>query len=37
VTGFEGNNPIIVSGNNNRKVREGVYPVSRLIAYVSGA
>lgn len=37
VTGFEGKNPIIVSGNNNRKVGEGVYPVSRLIAYVSGS
>jgi hypothetical protein len=37
VTGFEGNNPIIVSGNHNRLVREGVYPARLVIAYVSGA
>jgi uncharacterized protein (TIGR02594 family) len=37
VTGFEGNNPIIVSGNDNRLVREGVHPARLVIAYVSGA
>ncbi len=36
VTGFEGNNPIIVSGNHTRRVGEGVYPARLVIAYVSG-
>jgi len=36
VTGFEGNNPIIVSGNHNRRVGEGVYPARLVLAYVSG-
>jgi uncharacterized protein (TIGR02594 family) len=27
-------NPIIISGNHNRKVAESVYPRSRIIAYV---
>jgi uncharacterized protein (TIGR02594 family) len=35
VTGFdEHGNPTIISGNHNRVVGEGVYPRSRVIAYV---
>jgi uncharacterized protein (TIGR02594 family) len=35
VTGFdEHGNPSIISGNHNRVVGEGVYPRSRVIAYV---
>lgn len=36
VSGFDrSGNPIIVSGNNRGAVREGAYPASRVIAYVS--
>jgi uncharacterized protein (TIGR02594 family) len=36
VTGFDGRgNPIIVSGNHNHRVGEGVYSASRVRAYVS--
>jgi len=35
VSGVDANgNPIIVSGNHNKKVAESVYPKSRVIAYV---
>ena len=35
VSGVDANgNPIIVSGNHNKKVAESVYPKSRIIAYV---
>lgn len=35
VSGFDANgNPVIVSGNHNHRVGEGVYPRSRIIAYV---
>ena len=35
VTGVDPHgNPIIISGNHNRRVGEGVYPRSRVIAYV---
>ena len=38
VTGFDANgNPIVISGNHNNRVDEGVYPRSRVIAYVSGS
>lgn len=37
VSGFDDEgNPIIISGNHGRRVGEGVYPKSRVIAYVSG-
>lgn len=35
VSGFKGENPIVISGNHNRVVGEGVYPKSRVIAYVA--
>ncbi len=36
VSGFDSSgNPIIVSGNNRGAVREGAYPASRVITYVS--
>jgi uncharacterized protein (TIGR02594 family) len=36
VSGFDGRgNPIIVSGNHNRRVGEGVYPRGRVVAWVS--
>lgn len=36
VTAIDANgNPTVISGNHNRKVGEGVYPASRIIAYVS--
>jgi uncharacterized protein (TIGR02594 family) len=36
VSGFDGSgNPIIISGNHNRRVGEAVYPKSRVIAYVT--
>lgn len=36
VTGIDANgNPIILSGNHNHRVGTGVYPKSRVIAYVS--
>src|SRR5664279_2906093 len=35
VSGIDANgNPIIISGNHGRRVGEGVYPRSRVIAYV---
>jgi len=35
VTGVDGQgNPIIISGNHNNRVGEGIYPRSRVIAYV---
>jgi uncharacterized protein (TIGR02594 family) len=35
VSGFDGaGNPIIISGNHNRRVAESVYPKGRVIAYV---
>jgi uncharacterized protein (TIGR02594 family) len=35
VSGVDANgNPILVSGNHNKKVAETVYPKSRVIAYV---
>lgn len=38
VTGFDANgNPIVVSGNHNNTVGEGVYPRSRVIAYVGAS
>jgi uncharacterized protein (TIGR02594 family) len=38
VTGFDDRgNPRIVSGNHNRRVGEGIYPRSRVIAYVSAS
>jgi uncharacterized protein (TIGR02594 family) len=38
VTGFDANgNPIIISGNHNRRVAEAVYPASRVVAYVTPA
>lgn len=33
VQGYEGNNPIILSGNQNNAVGIAVYPASRVIAY----
>lgn len=37
VSGFDRQgNPIIISGNHNRRVGEGVYSKHRVIAYVSG-
>ncbi len=37
VSGFDRNgNPIIISGNHNRQVGDGVYPKGRVLAYVSG-
>ena len=34
--GYDRNdNPIVISGNHNRRVGEGVYPRGRVIAYVS--
>ena len=36
VSGFDGaGNPIIISGNHNRRVAETVYPKGRVIAYVT--
>jgi uncharacterized protein (TIGR02594 family) len=36
VSGFDGaGNPIVVSGNHNSRVGEGVYPKGRVIAFVS--
>jgi uncharacterized protein (TIGR02594 family) len=36
VSGFDGaGNPIIISGNHNRRVGESVYPKGRVIAYVA--
>lgn len=38
VSGFDARgNPIIVSGNHNRRVGEAAYPRHRVLAYVSGA
>ena len=38
VSGFDaGGNPIIVSGNHNRRVGEAVYSANRVLAYVSGS
>lgn len=38
VSGFDPRgNPIIVSGNHNRRVGEAAYPAHRVLAYVSGA
>jgi hypothetical protein len=35
VSGIDGSgNPIIISGNNNRRVGETVYPRGRIYAYV---
>jgi uncharacterized protein (TIGR02594 family) len=35
VTGIDANgNPIVISGNHNRRVAEAVYPRSRVVAYV---
>lgn len=37
VSGFDHHgNPVVISGNHNRKVAESVYPKSRVIAYVTG-
>jgi uncharacterized protein (TIGR02594 family) len=37
VSGFDQHgNPIIISGNHNKAVGEGVYPKGRVLAYVSG-
>lgn len=36
VSGFDANgNPILISGNHNRRVGEGVYPRRSVLAYVS--
>lgn len=35
VSGFDGRNPKIISGNHNGVVGEGVYPRSRVIAWVT--
>ena len=32
VTGWQGNNPVIVSGNHGRRVGEGVYPRTRVVS-----
>jgi hypothetical protein len=38
VSGFDDSgNPIIVSGNHGRRVGEGVYPRSRVLAFVSAS
>ena len=35
VSGVDANgNPIIISGNHNRRVAESVYPKGRIITYV---
>nr|AIA90721.1 CAZy families GH108 protein [uncultured Hyphomicrobium sp.] len=35
VTGIDGNgNPVVISGNHNKRVAEAVYPRSRVVAYV---
>lgn len=35
VVGFDGKNPIIKSGNHNRRVGTGTYPAQTIIAYVN--
>jgi hypothetical protein len=36
VSGFDASgNPIVISGNHNNRVREAVYPRSRIRAWVS--
>jgi uncharacterized protein (TIGR02594 family) len=38
VSGFDANgNPIVISGNHNGRVREAVYPRSRIRAWVSAS
>jgi len=38
VSGFDRRgNPVVVSGNHNRRVAESVYPKSRVVAYVSAS
>lgn len=36
VSGFNNGNPVIISGNNAGRVREGAYPAGQIIKYVSG-